>query len=140
MVNTRHNKPRGQKTESETDLKFEIKFFRGLVRRDPTCIEALQILGDAYTKTGQYRRGLQIDRKLARLCPTNPLVFYNLACSLSLLKEIDEAFGALNKAIELGYTDLPWLQKDTDLDNLREDARFEQVRKKLQAKRRRRKS
>lgn len=134
----REKKPRGQKARQETDLKFEIRFFRGIVRRDPGCIEALQILGDAYTKAGHYKRGLQIDRKLARLCPTDPLVFYNLACSLALLKLPDEAFAALEKAVALGYKDLTWLLKDPDLANLREDDRFRRLRDRLRSKRRQR--
>ena len=127
---------KGQKRPRQADLEFEIQFFAGLVRRDPRCIEALQILGDAYTKSGELKRGLQVDRKLARLCPGDPVVYYNLCCSLALLERIDDAFAALERAIRLGYRDARWLAKDPDLVNLRKDRRFAQVRARLVKKRR----
>ena len=135
MLLFREKKPKSSKATSQADLDFEIRFFGGLVRRDPHCVEALQILGDAYTKTGQWKRGLQIDRKLARLCPTNPLVFYNLACSFALLKRVDDAFIALHQAIKLGYRDLRWMLKDPDLANIRKDPRFLEVRRALRHRR-----
>jgi tetratricopeptide (TPR) repeat protein len=125
--------PRG-KAATKEDLDFEIKFFEGIANHDPDFIEALQILGDAYTKTGQWEKGLKIDERLARLCPDNSLVFYNLACSYSLLKQVEEALAALREAVKLGYSDARWLTKDPDLDNLRRDDRFEKIRDDLSKK------
>ena len=125
--------PRG-KAATKEDLDFEIKFFEGIAQHDPDFIEALQILGDAYTKTGQWEKGLEIDERLAKLCPDNSLVFYNLACSYSLLKQVEEAFAALRQAVKLGYSDARWLTQDPDLDNLRQDNRFEKIRSDLSKK------
>ena len=130
MISLRETTPRG--TEPKEDLEFEIQFFEGVTKRDPDFIDALQILGDAYTKTGQWEKGLLIDKRLARLCPDNPLVFYNLACSYSLMSRLDSAFAALKKAVKLGYADAKWLTKDPDLANLRKDSRFEALRRELQ--------
>ena len=129
MIPLRETKTKG--TEPKEDLEFEIQFFEGVTKRDKDFTEALQILGDAYTKTGQWEKGLRIDKRLARLCPDNPLVFYNLACSYSLLSQLDEAFAALHKALKLGYQDTKWLSKDPDLENLRKDSRFESVKRAL---------
>jgi len=131
--------PRG-KSPNKENLLFEIEFFEGVARRDPDFVEALQILGDAYTKTGQWEKGLEIDQRLAKLCANNPLVFYNLACSYSLLKHVDEAFAALDQAVKLGYSDARWLTKDPDLDNIRHDSRFEKIRADLTRKPNRRSS
>lgn len=130
MIPSRPDKPARTKTP-KVDLDFEIRFFEGVIARDPNYVEALQILGDAYTKTGQWAKGLAIDERLAHLCPTNSVVFYNLACSYSLLNRLDEAFEALEQAVKLGYKDTRWLTKDPDLENLRRDARFVRVRETL---------
>ena len=129
MISLRETKPKP--TGPPEDLEFEIQFFEGVVKRDRDFIEALQILGDAYTKTGRWDKGLKIDQRLSRLCPDNPLVFYNLACSYSLMGKLDAAIGALTKAVNLGYDDGKWLNKDPDLENLRQDARFERIRRDL---------
>jgi tetratricopeptide (TPR) repeat protein len=130
MIALRENKPK-EHTDPKEDLEFEIAFFEGIVRRDRSHIEALQILGDAYTKSGQWDKGLKVDQRLARLCPTSPLVFYNLACSYSLMNRLDAAFAALERAVKLGYKDAAWLVKDPDLSNLRQDARFIAVQQSL---------
>jgi tetratricopeptide (TPR) repeat protein len=134
MLPIREMKPACPKSDKE-DLQFEIRFFEGIAKRDPSYIEALQVLGDAYTKTGQWEKGLHVDKRLARLCPDNPLVFYNLACSYSLMSRIDQAFSALRRAVRLGYEDARWLNKDPDLENLRHDTRFDDIRKNLAKKR-----
>ena len=134
MLPIRKTTPTRSKSASKEDLHFEIAFFEGITVRDPDFIEALQILGDAYTKTGQWEKGLQIDQRLAKLCADNPLVFYNLACSYSLLNRVDEAFAALDQAIQLGYNDARWLTRDPDLNNLRRDNRFEKIRADLSRK------
>jgi tetratricopeptide (TPR) repeat protein len=134
MLPIRDTKSANSKATKKEILAFEIKFFEGIAQRDPGFIEALQILGDAYTKTGQWDKGLMIDERLAKLCPDNPLVHYNLACSYSLLKRVDEAFAALSEAVRRGYDDGRWLNKDPDLDNLRQDNRFEKIRTNLSRK------
>ncbi|SVE64160.1 uncharacterized protein METZ01_LOCUS517014, partial [marine metagenome] len=66
--------------QQERDLDIEIDFLEGVVERDRNYVEALQLLGDNYTRRGRYREGLSVDRRLVRLCPSDPLVYYNLAC------------------------------------------------------------
>src|SRR5579863_2063657 len=94
------------------ELDVKIGFMEGIVRRDPTYVDALQLLGDHYTQRGRFAEGLHVDERLARLEPLNPVVFYNLACSYSLTELFDRAAEALDKAIDLGYKDFAWLTKD----------------------------
>jgi tetratricopeptide (TPR) repeat protein len=113
------------------DLDFEIAFMERLLDRDPTYIEALQVLGADYTKRGNYEAGLKIDIRLARLLPSDPLILYNLACSYSLTDKIRQAAAALEKAIACGFDDYRLLLRDPDLANLRRHSLFDRVRDKL---------
>ena len=113
------------------DLDLKIAFMEGIVRRDPRYVEALQILGDHYTQRGQFEASLQVDKRLSRLEPRNPLVFYNLACSHSLNSEFDLAAAALEKAIALGYADFKWLARDPDLRRLRKHPLYRQIEDKI---------
>ena len=84
MANKLHS-PRKKATRQELrDMDQEILFLEGLVRRDENYVEALQILGDDYTRRGRYGEGLKIDERLCKLRPDESLVHYNLACSYSL--------------------------------------------------------
>ena len=113
------------------DIDIEISFLEGLVDRDHKYIEALQLLGDDYTKRGKFYDGLKVDKHLAKLLPENSMVFYNLACSYSLTNNINEAFKALSKAVHLGYNDSEWMDIDPDLMNVRTDPRYQSIRQEL---------
>jgi len=109
------------------DLDVRIDFIEGLVRRDPGYVDALQLLGDHYTQRGRFTEGLLVDEQLSRLEPTNPLVFYNLACSYSLTDRLEYAVEALEKALDLGYSDFKWLARDPDLRKLRKHPLYQRV-------------
>ena len=70
--------------DEKRNLDVEIGFIEGVVRKDPGFVEALQILGDDYTKRGRFDDGLKVDEQLAELRPQDATVLYNLACSYSL--------------------------------------------------------
>jgi tetratricopeptide (TPR) repeat protein len=116
---------------SQRDLDIKIEFLAGLVRRDPDYVDALELLGDHYTRRGRYAEGLKVDEHLARLEPRRPLVFYNLACSCSLTGQFDRAALALEKALQLGYRDFRWLAKDPDLRKLRQQPIYRDIEAKI---------
>ena len=57
---------------------------------------------------------------------------YNLACALALSGELDEAFDELTVSLE--NEEAPWLhvKNDPDLDALRDDPRYEELKKKYE--------
>jgi predicted Zn-dependent protease len=116
---------------NQRDLDTELGFLEGLVRRDPDYVDALELLGDHYTRRGRYTEGLQTDEHLARLEPHSPLVFYNLACSCSLTGQFDRAARALEKALQLGYRDFRWLARDPDLRKLRQQPVYRDIEAKI---------
>lgn len=106
------------------DISVEIQFYEGILAQDPEYVEALLPLAEAYTKAGLYEKGLEADRRLARLLPVDPSVHYNLACSWALTGHTDQALAALEHAIELGFNDVDLLLKDEDLVSLHDDEAF----------------
>jgi tetratricopeptide (TPR) repeat protein len=107
--------------------EFEIGLTRGVLDVTPRHVKALEVLGQALTRTGRHQEALESDLRLSSLKPRDPVVFYNLACSYSNLVNLDGAFDALRRAFELGYNDYPHLLRDPDLENVRRDRRFKQL-------------
>jgi tetratricopeptide (TPR) repeat protein len=103
---------------------FELNFFERVLARRPEHGGALEALGHLYTRLGEHQKGLAVDRRLVRLRPERPLAHYNLACSLSLTGQQDEALAELALAVRLGYRDLDHLERDPDLQALRADPRY----------------
>src|SRR5579884_1970113 len=117
--------------EEERELDIKIGFMEGIVRRDPGYVEALQILGDDYTRRGKFIAGLKVDEQLSHLRPSDPLVQYNLACSYSLTGNYNQAIAALERALTLGYRDFKWLAEDPDLSDLRLHPLYKNIRAKV---------
>ena len=87
-------------------------------------MDALIPLAEAYTRKGFHKKALELDERLARLRPKDAVVYYNLACSFALMGRKEEAFGALERAVSLGWDNFDHLKKDADLESLRTDPRF----------------
>lgn len=117
--------------QEQADLDVTIAFLKGLVRRDPQYVEALQLLGDDFTRRGRFQDGLDVDEQLVRLRPEDPLVQFNLACSYSLTNQFELAAAALDKALDLGYRDFNWLARDPDLKALRTHPLYKKIRDKI---------
>lgn len=113
------------------DEEFLVWFLEGVLENYPSYIECIMSLGNAYTAVGMYEKGMQIDLKLAKLRPYDPMVHYNLACSYSLLGKINKSLASLSKAIELGYDDIRHMEQDTDLDRLRDEEGYKTLINKL---------
>lgn len=111
--------------KSKEKPEVEIDFYERLLKRLPADVDTLKLLAEAYTSSGRVRDGLEVDFKLRSLCPKDGFVHYNLACSLSLCGQVDEAFMTLKEAVKLGYADWKWMIKDPDLKMIRSDPRFE---------------
>lgn len=118
--------PRGA-TNQQSQIDFEIDFFRSILRGYPDYVEVLRILGNNLTIKGRLREGLDVDQRLVRLRPHDCLAHYNLACTLALLGRTDDALAALRRAIERGYHDFNYMQQDRDLDSLRGDPRYRKL-------------
>jgi tetratricopeptide (TPR) repeat protein len=112
-------------------LDLEIDLCKSVLQQVPDEIQTLTVLGELYTQRGLYEKGLEVDRKICVLCPTDSTAHYNLACSLALLDYKEEALDTLAQSVELGYSAYKHLKADPDLDNIREHPRFATIAKKL---------
>ncbi len=79
----------------------------------------------ALFELGEMERAREwISRALA-IDPDDPLTLYNVACGLTKLRDYDQAFALLERAIAGGGPELVnWVKYDSDLDGLRNDARY----------------
>ena len=103
---------------------YDIRFLEDLLARVGEAPDILTHLGYLYTQARRHRDALAVDQRLVALRPRDPIAFYNLACSYALLGKVNRGFDALKRAVSLGYRDLEHMQKDTDLENLRNEPRW----------------
>ena len=108
-------------------LDFLASFLEVETGRHPSNLDALAELGHVYTRLQRHQEGLAVDQRLVCLAPQECTAHYNLACSLAILGRAGESLDSLERAIELGYDDADFMQRDADLARVREDPRFRQL-------------
>lgn len=94
-------------------------------------------IGNSYLERGEYEKALAEYDKAKAIEPRNSVVHYNLACTYAEMKQIAKALEALELAVECGYDDVEWMEKDEDLDNLRDEPRYKALVQRLREKQRR---
>jgi tetratricopeptide (TPR) repeat protein len=111
----------------ESQVDFEIDFYRSVLERDPHFVEALKVLATNLSAKGLYDESLEVDQRLVRLRPDDKVALYNLACSYSMVSMIDSSLESLKRAIDSGYSEFEYMQQDADLELTRRDPRFREL-------------
>ncbi|MEK6644582.1 MAG: M56 family metallopeptidase [Planctomycetota bacterium] len=75
----------------------------------------------------KYDEAIECFMKAAEIENRKQDSYYNIACGYSLKGDKDRAFEWLRKAWHAGYQDVNHMESDSDLDNIRNDARFKQI-------------
>ncbi len=83
---------------------------------------------------GKYRKAAELSEEAFQMSEPNMEHFYNTACCWALTGEKENALQNLEKAIEVGWLDVEWMQEDKDLEILQGDEQFEYLLAKLQKK------
>lgn len=108
-------------------VNFEVEFFDRILAVSPDYVDVLRCQGDLLNSLGQFRRALEIDQRLSKLLPGDCVAHYNLACSLSRMGQIEMALAALRTALERGYEDFAYLERDVDLEAVRGRPEYERL-------------
>lgn len=98
--------------------------YQAIVKAEPANGRAHYRLGAAFLHLGLYQQAIAPLQEAQKLKFAPVLGNYNLACALARLGRADDAFAALNAAMQAGFGNLQQIQSDEDLSSLRGDARF----------------
>ena len=127
----------GELAQSAADLMANESFeeaaeaFGKLTKLAPDQGGAWFNYGYCLHANGDLKKALEVHKKAAEYDQFAGIATYNIACAYSLMKKPDDAFEALNKAIELGFGDANQVEGDSDFDNIRDDDRYVKLMKKL---------
>jgi|GEM_PF-4858219 len=117
----------GQQKVGQGDFKGAAEIFRKVVAADKNNGLGWQMLGYSLHMEGKLDEAIEAHAKAATFPAFKSVGLYNLACAWSLKKETDKAIDYFEKAIEAGFNNIPLMDSDPDLDNIRKDARFEPI-------------
>jgi TolB-like protein/Flp pilus assembly protein TadD len=76
-------------------------------------------------RTGEREQGLHWAERALTIDPDDAGVLYNVACLYAVEGLVDEALDCLSRAVGRGLGNREWLERDPDMDRLRDDSRFQ---------------
>src|SRR6185312_14910243 len=103
-----------------------VELYQSLVKTEPNNGRAWFNLGFSLHYTAQHDKAIEAFTRARELGFNAPVSAYNIACAYAMLKQRDQSFVWLRKAVDEGYNPGGNLTGDRDLDNLRSDPRFQQ--------------
>lgn len=91
---------------------------------NPDDPRALYMGAMSLTMLGESEKARDWNRRALAMDPDDPSVLYNIACAFSMEGQLNEAIGALDKALNEGFGHWSWIENDADLDPVRNEPGF----------------
>jgi len=104
-----------------------------LLELDPDDIQSLLYGANALATLGERERSLEWASRVLEIDTNDALVLYNIACFYALAGEVKPALEALERSYEAGLADPEWMRQDSDLDNLRNENRYQALIERMEA-------
>lgn len=108
----------------QNDFAAMERLCREILDEDSDNAQAVFMLGYALHAQGELDEAVLYHIRATSFPATAPLAYYNLGCAQALKGNSDQAFKALEKAVELGVTNAAQYRGDSDLQSLRTDQRW----------------
>jgi tetratricopeptide (TPR) repeat protein len=99
------------------------------ITRDIHMSQGIRFLSKKMYEKAEKEFKLILDKDL-----NDEMAHYNLACALSLQLKVEEAVRAFACSVDCGYEDVDHMEKDSDLDNIRDHPVYIRIIKKLRIK------
>jgi hypothetical protein len=110
------------------------RMFKQAADLNPTRPEAFNGIGVTYYARGDYEEALSWYKLSLEVDPNFGDGYYNMACIYALMKKKSLAFRYLHIAVLNGYLEHQALVSDPDLNNLRDDDRYQGILRKMKAR------
>jgi TolB-like protein/Flp pilus assembly protein TadD len=121
----------GRHEEAKEALRRGLEVAGRHLELNPDDARAYCLGAQALMQLDEQERAMDWAKRARAIDPTDSGVLYNVACVYALGGVKHQALDHLEEAIQNGYAHREWLDRDTDLDSIRDDPRFEALRQKL---------
>jgi serine/threonine protein kinase/Flp pilus assembly protein TadD len=115
----------GRKAEADATERRALQLTEKHIELHPDDPRALYLGATILVRMKDHKRGFEWARRALEIDPEENAILYNVACVYSLLGRTEDAIGCLEKVMSHGIFYKNWAAKDSDLDSLRSDPRFQ---------------
>ncbi len=115
----------------DKEYELAIDELRKVLDESPFDFQANYHIAFAHLLLKQYEKSIHYFEIARRINPKDHLTLYNLACAYALHGDADGALDALEDSVKAGFADAGHMEKDPDLQSLRDLERYRLILKKL---------
>ncbi|HEX2723550.1 MAG TPA: protein kinase [Gemmatimonadaceae bacterium] len=117
----------GNKDEAAASYRRQVKLIDEHLELNPDDPRACILGAVANAIIGDKERAVQFAEQAMQVDPDDPMLLYNVACTYAQLGMPEESLTALEHAVEKGWGDKNWIEHDSDLDSIRDTARYKSI-------------
>ena len=125
---------RGNSDEAQRAAERAMAALNRAHNADPDDARALYLGAGVLFELDRVEEANEWASKAEKLQPDDLATVYNLACFHSIAGNIDRSLDLLERAEKLGWDRSHWAMNDADLNNVRSEARFQQLLKRMSEK------
>lgn len=114
----------GRHEEARQHYELGLRAAAGHMELNPDDPRAATMRAVACCRVGRVEEGLEWGARAVELDPVDAGVRYNVACLFAVTGRTDDALHYIEEAIRAGFGNRSWLERDPDLDSIRNDPRF----------------
>ena len=115
----------GREAEAAATEQRALQLTERHLERHPEDARALYLGAGILARMGQNEKSYEWATRSLSIEPDETSILYNVACVYALLGRTEDALDCLGKVMEYGIFFKNWAAKDSDLDSLRSDPRFQ---------------
>jgi serine/threonine protein kinase/Flp pilus assembly protein TadD len=115
----------GRIEEAEATERRALELAEKHIELHPDDARALYLGAGILARIGKNQQSFEWARRALSIDPEETSILYNVACVYALLGRTEDALGCLEKVMAHGTFYKNWAEKDSDLDSLRSDPRFQ---------------
>jgi TolB-like protein/Tfp pilus assembly protein PilF len=94
---------------------------------NPDESRAIYLGADVLIRMGEKEKAMEWVKRLAATDRDEPAILYGIACLYSLIGKLEEAVYYLSKSVDAGFAHRQYLEKDGDLDAIRNHSRYTEL-------------
>ena len=115
----------GRAVEAAATQRRALQLTEKHIEIHPDDPRALYLGAGILARIGDREKSAEWARRALAIDPEETAILYNVACVYALLDRSEDALSCLGKVMEHGAFYKNWAAKDSDLDSLRSDPRFQ---------------
>ncbi len=104
-----------------------VEYFNRCISMNPDGLQALWVTCMKASIEGNIEMGLEAARRFEKVNILDPEPWYHFAGNYGLLGDRDGCVRALQRAVDGGFFNYPFMLKDSFLDSMREDEEFQKI-------------